>query len=185
MKKIYILLALIFILQVINFVVSWPAYIPSWHVAIANLTTIHYILLVIIYLMAVILMGITIKKNQLKIKACILPIGLSFMSFGLLVAGGFITWFSVTDDFFASHTFIKKYTYKNADATVYVYDESFLDPRISVKVRNGKWPVVKNVYVSGDGGFPDDVSFDAKNDLIIIATSTDSMTIDAQQIMKY
>jgi hypothetical protein len=130
-------------------------------------------------------LGITIKKQQLKLKACILPIGLSFMSFGFLMVGGFLTWFAVTDDFLSSHTFIKKYTYKNADATVYVYDESFLDPRISVKVRNGKWPVVKEIYTSGDGSFPDDVRFDTANDRVIIATNTDSITIDAQQIMKY
>jgi hypothetical protein len=185
MKKAYILLVTIFVLQVINFVASLPAYIPSWHQALIQLSTINYVFLFVCYITALVLIGFAIKKHQLQLKAWIKPLVLSFFSLGMLLIGGFITWFSVTDDFISSRTFIKKYTYKNANATVYIYDESFLDPRVSVKVRNGRWPVVKNIYMSGDGGFPEDVSFDAENDRVIIATTTDSITIDAQQIMKY
>ncbi len=181
MKRIVQLFFLILSLQLINIVLAIPYYIPSWQKGIEWFTWINYILLgLLLILMFILAITQNIKKKSNATK-WIGSMSLCLLSGGGIYVGFFATIFMVIGMGF-SPTFEKKFSYKKTPVTVYVYETGFMEPGITLMVRKGWLPILKEVHQ--EEATPDDVIFDENKDCLYIYSSRDTVQFDAQQIMK-
>lgn len=185
MKRILQLFLVIIIIQLVLFLLGLPEYIPRLNSIINWTIFISYILICILFLTMIIIMIFQYVKEKRSFIEWLKPIGICTLSAMLIFLGAMIALLTNDQGFLGGHEFVKSYTYKNADATVYIYDESFIDPAFSVSVRNGWFPVVKEFYRSGDMVIDDRVVFDESKDCLYIYDYSDTVVIDSKKIMTY
>lgn len=185
MKPVLQLFLIIIIIQVIVFLLGIPEYIPNLEPTINWSIFYTYIFILLLFITMVVVMIVQYARAKKRFKEWLKPIGICILSligifFGMVVALGY-----TEGGLFNTHQYVKSYTYKNADATVYIYDESFLDPAFCVSVRNGTFPIVKEIYRSRNEILEDKVFFDTTKDCLYIYGYKDTLCIDSKQIMKY
>jgi amino acid transporter len=185
MKRIRQLFLIILIIQVICFLLGWPEYVPRFNHLVNWSIFFTYVFITLLFLVMVGVMIFQYTKNKQPFKNWLKPIGICILSLVGIFIGAIIALMNSDQGLFNDHRFVKSYTYKNADATVYIYDESFLDPAFSISVRNGKFPIVKEIYISGGAVWDDRVKFDTSKDCLYIYDDTDTVVIDAKKIMTY
>ena|SRR5687767_11236919 len=184
MKRVLQLFLVILIIQVILFFIGRFEYVPSLE-PIMNWTIFYsYILISVLFLIMVTVMIVQYSKAKKPFVQWLKPIGICIISLTLILFGMCIALLEAVD-FMQTHKLVKSYTYKNADAIVYIYDESFLDPAFSISVRNGRFPIVKEIYRSSNEILEDKVVFDSTKDCLYIYGDEDTLSIDSKQIMKY
>ncbi len=183
MKRVIRLLFIILFLQIVCILFTLPEYIPSWRIVLKGVFIIVYGYISVLF----IIMVFTVIHKNYKKKArwtdWLFDSSLCMFSLAGIVVGLLFTWFIVMDPLF-SPRYVKKYTYENANATVYIYDESWLDPMLSVKVRNSWLPIMHKITTIQSYN-PNDISFDHHCDCLYIYTLSDTVKIDSKQIMNY
>jgi hypothetical protein len=185
MKHILQLFLVIILIQLICFFLGLPEYIPGLNSTINWSIFFTYIFICLLFLVMVGLMIFQYTKNKRPFVDWLKPIGLCSLSVIGIFFGGIVAWFNNDQGIFDDHQFVKSYTYKNANATVYIYDESFIDPAFSISVRNGRWPVVKEIYQSGEAIIEDKLVFDPLKDCLYIYNYSDTIVVDSKKIMTY
>jgi len=129
----------ILLVQLLLFIFSMPEYIPSWE-------TFVWVSVIITYLLLGLSTGFKLWAYYLKKKDLLLLCASYLLCFSWLLCSGFISFFIAVDGPFAAsyHS-----TYQIKNNTIYLYDNSFLDPATKIYKRWGFSPwryFLKQIY---------------------------------------
>jgi len=174
-KTIYFIILLIFFVLLGIIIVS-PELIPSFEmVQVVALGVIYLINIVLVYII-IIRLWHYLQNIFAKTKANIFTtLVASIVAFALLISF-IITSLSIGQGYMGGKLY-KELNYHEYHVTLFLYDDGFLDPLTTVKIKNRTWPLMKN-YFYIENCEPSEIKTQTKADLLELSSSEIVVTIN-------
>ncbi len=174
-KTIYFIMLLIFNL-VLGIIVVLPEFIPSFEkVQVIVHGVIYLINIVLVYLLTIRFWQYLLNIFNKKKANILTTLVASIVAFGLLISF-IITSLSIGQGYMGGKLY-KELNYHEYHVRLFLYDDGFLDPLTTVKIKNKTWPVMKNlIYI--ENCQPSDLKTQIKTNILELSSSDIMVTIN-------
>jgi len=142
-KTRYFLLALV-ISVFLGILVTIPQVIPSWVFVQQVIIVILYLLNIVLAYMIIVRFKNFIRSKQKGQNAVIFTGIIAVLIIGGLFISFIITSLGIGQGFMGG-SMAKELDYPSYKVKIYLYDDSFLDPLTSIKIKKKFWPVMENL----------------------------------------
>lgn len=139
----YFLIALI-VSVILGILVTIPQVIPSWVFVQQVIIVILYLLNIVFAYVIIVRFRNFIRTRQKGIHAVIYTGIVAVLIIGGLFISFIITSLGIGQGFMGG-SLAKELDYPSYKVKIYLYDDSFLDPLTTVKIKKKFWPVMENV----------------------------------------